>query len=419
MVEDMHWFVGIDWATRSHRACLLDAEGRRVGEREFAHDGAGLTELRDWLLEKTKAAPGQIAVAIEMPHGPVVEMLLEHGFAVFAINPKQLDRFRDRFTVAGAKDDSRDAQVLGGSLRTDRKAFRRLAADNPVVIELREWSRIADELQQERTRLTNRLRQQLWRYYPQATELADDVGDDWFLALWQKVPTPAAAAKVSEKTIARILKDHRIRRLDAATVLQTLRKKALFVAPGTTEAACAHIRSLAARMRLVNQQIKEAYNALDSLCTRLGAQDEESPSGQCREQRDVTILRSWPGIGRIVLATLLTEAAQPLQARDYHALRALAGVAPVTRQSGKQRFVIRRLACNKRLQSAVHHWSRVAIQRDTAARRRYVSLRQRGHGHARALRGVGDRLLSAFCSTLKHQTLYDADHRSTQIAARC
>jgi transposase len=416
MVEDVHWLVGIDWATQSHRVVLLDAEGRHVGEREFAHGGAGLTELRDWLLEKTKAAPGQIAVAIEMPHGPVVEMLLEHGFAVFAINPKQLDRFRDRFTVAGAKDDSRDAFVLADSLRTDRRAFRQLATDNPVVIELREWSRIADELQQERTRLANRLRQQLWRYYPQATELTDDVGADWFLALWQKVPTPAAAAKATEKTVARILKDHRIRRLDAATALQTLRKTALFVAPGTTEAACAHIRSLAARMHLVNQQIKEAYNALDSLCAKLGTPDEESPSGQSCEQCDVTILRSWPGIGRIVLATLLTEAAQPLQARDYHALRALAGVAPVTRQSGKQRFVIRRLACNKRLQTAVHHWSRVAIQYDAAARRRYDALRQRGHGHARALRSVGDRLLSALCSTLKHQTLYDADLRSAQPA---
>ena len=113
MVEDVHWFIGIDWATQSHRAVLLDAEGSQVGEREFSHGGAGLTELCDWLLQKTGAAPEQIAVAIEMPHGPVVEMLLEHGFAVFAINPKQLDRFRDRFTAAGAKDDSRDALVLG------------------------------------------------------------------------------------------------------------------------------------------------------------------------------------------------------------------------------------------------------------------------------------------------------------------
>ncbi|MDE5441917.1 transposase [Bradyrhizobium sp. CSA207] len=204
MIEDVHWFAGIDWAMQSHSVGLLDAEGRQVARREFAHGGAGLTELCDWLLEKTKAAPGQIAVAIEMPHGPVVEMLLEHGFAVFAINPKQLDRFRDRFTVAGAKDDRRDAHVLADSLRTDRAAFRRLVVDDPTMIELREWSRMADELQQERTRLANRLRQQLWRYYPQATKLTDDVADEWFLALWQKVPTPDRAAKASEKAIARV-----------------------------------------------------------------------------------------------------------------------------------------------------------------------------------------------------------------------
>lgn len=410
MMEDVHWFVGIDWATQSHSVCLLDAEGRRIAQHEFAHGGAGLTELRDWLLEKTRAAPGQIAVAIEMPHGPVVEMLLEHGFAVFAINPKQLDRFRDRFTVAGAKDDRRDAHVLGGSLRTDRAAFRRLAADDPVIIELREWSRMADELTQERTRLANRLRQQLWRYYPQAAKLTDDVADAWFLALWQKVPTPERAAKASEKAIARILTAYRIRRLDAATVLRTLRETPLFVAPGTTEAACAHIRSLAARLHLVNQQIKEAHQSLDRLCAEL--EGKENPSGQSSEQCDVTILRSWPGIGRVNLATLLAEAAEPLRRRDYHALRALAGAAPVTRQSGKQRFVVRRLACNRRLQSALHHWSRVAIQHDAATRRRYDALRQRGHGHARALRSVGDRLLFALCTTLKRQTPYDADYNT-------
>jgi len=48
-------------------------------------------------------------VAIEVPHGPVVDALIDRGFVVYAINPKQLDRLRDRFSVAGAKDDRRDA----------------------------------------------------------------------------------------------------------------------------------------------------------------------------------------------------------------------------------------------------------------------------------------------------------------------
>ena len=160
------WYVGIDWASEVHQVCLVDATGAVRGERAVRHGGAELAALVDWLVATTGADPARIAVAIEMPHGPVVETLLERGFAVHAINPKQLDRFRDRFSVAGAKDDRRDAHVLGDSLRTDTRCFRRLHPDDPVMVELRERLRMAEECRQERTRLTNRVREQLWRYYP-------------------------------------------------------------------------------------------------------------------------------------------------------------------------------------------------------------------------------------------------------------
>ena len=155
------WYVGIDWASESHQVCVLDAAGARVGERSFEHTGPGLAALADWLLERPGAMAAHIAVAIEVPRGAVVETLVERGFAVFALNPKQLDRFRDRHTVAGAKDDRRDARVLADSLRTDQPAFRPVRPEAPPIVELRELSRLADELQQETRRLANRLRDQL------------------------------------------------------------------------------------------------------------------------------------------------------------------------------------------------------------------------------------------------------------------
>src|SRR3954453_9581376 len=94
MTEKIRWYVGFDWATQQHRACLLDPEGKRLCERDVAHDGVGLAEFCCWLVDKTGARAQEIAVAIEVPRGPVVEVLLERGFQVFAINPKQLDRFR-------------------------------------------------------------------------------------------------------------------------------------------------------------------------------------------------------------------------------------------------------------------------------------------------------------------------------------
>src|SRR3954463_16550823 len=163
--ETFHWFAGVDWGSAKHQVCLLDEAGKVVGEREVAHGGAGLAALCEWLVSMA-GHPGTVAVAIEVPHGPVVDVLLDRGFAVHAINPKRLDRLRDRFSVAGAKDDRRDARVAAAGLRTDPHLFRPLRVGDPGVLELREWSRLAEELQQERLRLANRIRQQLWRYYP-------------------------------------------------------------------------------------------------------------------------------------------------------------------------------------------------------------------------------------------------------------
>jgi transposase len=413
--EERKWFAGVDWATETHHCWVSDDRGQKLGEKAFAHSGAGLVEMQDYILSLTGSTPDKVFVAIEVPHGPVVESFMERGFRVHSINPKQLDRFRDRFSPAGAKDDSRDAHVLSDSLRTDPHCFRPLLPLDPLVIELREWSRMAEDLTAERTRLSNRLHGQLWRYYPQMLQLTDDIAAGWLLELWALVPTPAKAQRVREITVARLLKQHRIRRLDASQVLATLRQPAITVAAGTVEAATGHIKILSQRLELVNRQIAEANQQLDRLTDRLAEKGDGEP-GQKAEQRDVTILRSYPGVGRMVIATLLAEASDLLQRRDYHGLRCLCGSAPVTKRSGKSKIVVRRLATNHRLVNAVYHWSRVAIQHDPPSRAKYDALRQRGHGHARALRSVADRILAVTCAMLENQTMFDLQRAQTRTS---
>ena len=370
-----------------------------------------MAALCDWLVSVAGAA-GAVAVAIEVPHGPVVDALLDRGFAVYAINPKQLDRLRDRASVAGAKDDRRDARVAAAGLRTDPHLFRRVAVGDPAVIELREWSRLAEELQQERVRLGHRIRQQLWRYYPQLLELADDVTAEWILTLWTMAPTPAKAARLRETTIARLLSQHRIRRVDARTALGILRQPALRVAPGVTEAAVLHLHSLVARLRLATREVRRAERKLDELCAALTRSETAAGDGPC----DAAILASLPGVGRSTLAALLTEAAGPLARRDCAALRTLSGVASVTKRSGKSCVVVMRQAAQARLRQAVFHWARVAVQNDPKSRNRSEALRARGHSSGRALRGVADRLLEVACVLLRRRVLFDP-HHSAPVAA--
>jgi transposase len=409
--ETSRWFAGVDWGSEKHQVCLLDTAGTVIGERAFAHGGAGLAALCDWLVSLA-GHPSTVAVAIEVPHGPVVDTLLDRGFAVHAINPKQLDRLRDRFSVAGAKDDRRDARVAAAGLRTDPHLFRPLQVGDPGVIELREWSRLAEELQQERLRLANRIRQQLWRYYPQLLALTDDLTAEWILELWSLAPTPAKAARLREATLARLLRRHRIRRLEAVSVLEVLRQPAITVAAGVTEAAVLHLRSLIARLRLANAEFRQAEQKLNELCAGLSRDAAATKGSPC----DAEILRSLPGVGTVILAILLTEAGDPLARRDHAALRTLSGVAPVTKRSGKSRIVVMRYAAQVRLRQAVFHWARVAVVQDPKSRSRYDALRQRGHSFGRCLRTVADRLLGLACVLLRQQVVFDPDHGLAKTA---
>ncbi len=406
--DPKRWYAGVDWGSQIHCVFLTDDQGRKLGQKEFRHSGEGLAEMAAWLMKVSAAeAPAQVFVAIEVPHGPVAETLIERGFAVHAINPKQMDRFRDRFSMSGAKDDSRDAEVMASSLRTDAKCFRRLEPADPVIVELREWSRIAEELGVERNRLANRLREQLWRYFPALLGLETDLSAEWLLEFLVLAPTPGKAARLRETTIAKLLQERRIRRLDAAAVLETARARPPQLAPGTIEAASAHVALLIPRIRLINRQIHDAERKLDALTDRLVASEETEPGKN--KQHNAVILASLPGLGRTNLATLLAEATEPLQRRDYAALRSLTGVAPVTKRSGKSCIVLRRQACNDRPANALYHWARVAVQHDPRCRAKYAELRSRGHTHGRALRQIGDRLLNVACAMLRAGTIFNPD----------
>ena len=417
MTETIKAYAGVDWASATHQVCVLDAGGKLLGERAFPHDGQGLAAMAAWIYATAAVEPPEIAVSIEVPHGPIVETLMERGFAVHSINPKQLDRFRDRFSMSGAKDDRRDALVLADGLRTDRHCFRRLEPVDAKVVELREWSRIAEDLQVERQRLVNRLRDQLWRYYPQMIDVTPDLGADWLFDLWALAPTPAKAKRLRETTVAKLLKRAQVKRISAAQALEILRRKPVAVALGATEAAVAHICTLIERLRLLNRQLKAAHRQLDLLCKAPGEENEANEPGQVHEQHDVTILRSLPGVGRIVLATVLAEASEPLRRRDYQRLRILSGIAPVTKRSGKQIVVVMRQACQVRLRTAVYHWARIAVMQDLHTRTRYAALRKRGQPHGQALRSVANRLLAMACAMLSSGTLFDPDRMPRRQAA--
>ena len=405
-MKTYRWYVGVDWADRAHQVSVREAATARVEERSFDHSGAGVRSLVDWLIKRCDGQTHQMAVAIEITRGAIVEALLERGFAVFAINPKQLDRFRDRHTVAGAKDDRRDAFVLLHSLSTDAHAFRELRVEDPAIMRLREHARMYEDLKQDLRRLTNQLRAQLHRYYSQMLALNSAVDEPWVWDLLERAPLPSRGSSLQAKEVEKILRDHRIRRISAAEVVEILRAPSLPVAPGAAEAARDHVAMLLPRIRLTQDQFDRVAVTLGRLLDEM-----ETTEVEIGGHRDIAIIRSWPGLGTIVGATMLAEGWRPLESRDYHWLRSVCGVAPVTKQSGKSRQVIMREACNERLRTAVHWWAGSAVLHDPKAKALYASHKARGQSHGRSIRAVADRLLRDLVVCLARQECYRPELR--------
>jgi transposase len=130
--------------------------------------------------------------------------------------------------------------------------------------------------------------------------------EPWMWSLLELAPSPAAARGLHIKRVERLLREHRIRRVGAEEVIATLRAPALQVAPGVVEAATEHIGLLLPRLRLVHSQRQRCGERLEALLDQLQARPDQGPKQ--REHRDIEILRSLPGVERLVAATVLAEA---------------------------------------------------------------------------------------------------------------
>ena len=76
-----------------------------------------------------------------------------------------------------------------------------------------------------------------------------------------------------------------------------------------------------------------------------------------------------------------------------------------------------RYGCNQRLRTAFYHWARTSVMNDERSKHHYARLRRAGHQHARALRGVADRLLAMLIAMLTSGQFYNPARRRITVPA--
>jgi transposase len=362
------YFAGIDWASRAHAVCVIDAAGRVVLRLDIAHSQEGIERL----IRQLKSFKG-LGIAIERPSGVLVDALIEAGLTVVPIHPNVLKASRPRYRGTG-KTDPADAYMLADILRTDGHRFRPLDPQTDELRALRALVRTRDDLVAERVALANQLRSLLESYWPGAVEIFADIDSPIALAFIARYPTPHSASRLGEKRLAAFLAQHSYcgRRAPAA-LLERLRSAAN---------GCAGELEAQAKGELA-RSLTAILERLVAELAKLSAHIEHSVS----DLADGQIVMSFPRSGRICAAQILSELGSVRERFPTEAqLAAEAGVAPVTFKSGKQCSVTFRWACNHRLRRAITCLADNSRHGNPWAADVYHRARARGCDHPHAIR---------------------------------
>ena len=392
-------FVGDDWAEAHHDVEIQDETGSKLTARRLPEGAAGISRLHEMIAGHLgmDGDPGEVIVGIETDRGLWVQALVAAGYQVYGLNPRQVARFKERYSNSGAKSDAADAHALADMVRAERHQLRAVAADTAGSEAIKVVARAHQTLIWERTRHMLRLRSALREYFPAAllayADLSLTSADT--LNLLIRAPDPAAAAKLTAAQIGAALT--RARRRDvparAAAIKDALRSPQLVQPAAITAAYAAAVQATAEVLLTLNEQIRR-------LETQVEAHFLQHP--------DAEIYLSQPGIGTINGARVLAELGDaPGRYASAKARKNYAGSSPITRASGRSKIVLARFVRNNRLADALHSQALSALTASPGARAYYDKQRARGLGHNTALRQLSNRLVGLQHGCLKTRTRYD------------
>jgi transposase len=397
--KDRNTFVGFDWASDHHDVVVVDRDGRIVEDFRFDDTAEGWQQFR----QKLTAYPHP-AVVIETSSGAAVEHLLEAGYAVYPVNPKAAQRYRERKAPSGTKTDRFDAWSLADALRLDGHTWRTLKPDDPLTVELRLLCRDEIGLIQQRTAFIAQLRAALGEYYPAVLQAFDDWTMPSAWAFVEAFPTPEALVKAGKRKWEKFLHVHKLYRP------QTYEKRLELFAqaqsfcgtPATTKAKRLLAVALAGQLRVLQGHLDKFRHRIQELF---------------QQHPDHELFDSLPGTGEKLAPRLLAELGDDGERFDSpEALQCYAGTAPVSFQSGQIHKARFRRACQKILRQTVHLWANLSRVKCPWAEAYYQKKREQGQSHACALRCLGQRWLKILWKMRQTGTLYDPElHQRNQV----
>ncbi|MBT5031704.1 MAG: IS110 family transposase [Proteobacteria bacterium] len=367
-------FIGIDWADTQHDICIQAAgdEGR-----EFSRISHKVDAIDDWAQSLYQRFGGPIAVALELSKGPIVYALQKYDFfVIFPVNPSTLAKYREAFTPSRAKDDPTDAELALDLIQRHSNRFKPL---KPQSVEIRTLVSLVEQrrcLVNDRVRITNRLRNTLKQYYPQALEWFDRIDTPLFCDFIERWPTLIQIKRARKTTLKTFFHQHNMR---FAHVLEARLQAIKIATPLTLDEAVIIPHKLLAlvlteQLRVTLQAIRRYDDAIAELAP---------------QHPDYALFSPLPGAGPSLAPRLLVAFGEQRERFANAAeLQKYSGIAPVTERSGKKHWVHWRWQCPTFLRQTFIEWAAQTINKSYWAGVYYRQQRDKGCSHQAAVRAL-------------------------------
>jgi len=387
------FYVGIDWADETHRVFITNDSAQRLDSFSIENSRSGVEKLFERVSQIAKDQK-QVLFALETSKGLLINSILDADYTVYPINPKSVDRYRDRYKVSGKKTDDFDAMVLANILRTDKHNYRPIIPDSPITQELKILTREYSQLVRLKTLLINQLTSSLKDYYPTALNLFCKLDQQVTLAFLKLAPTPQQAKQLSLHSLTKFLSENHYPSVNkkAKEIYQKFKEPLFEVKDFIADAKSQYVLTLVEQLQLLLSKIESFEQKIEQLL---------------KKHSDNEIFISLPGAGILLAAKMVSEFGDNRQRyENVSSVQSESGSAPITKSSGGTKFVYFRKSCKKSFRDTMHQFAFCSIKQSQWAKQKYQHYIESGKKHHHALRCLANAWIEIIFPMWKNHTPY-------------
>lgn len=324
-------FIGIDWADKKHDFFIKS--GNKEKHLTISSSPEELTQLIKSLYRGNDT---QFAIAVECSKGPIINFLAQFPFiTIFEINPVAFANYRKTFRISSAKDDKSDSRLLCEILYKNLDHFKPLDTSNKESFILGELCEKRRRAVQDRTKITNRLRQLLKKYFPQTLEhklLGEFIYCPMACSFLKRWPSLQKLKRSSDDKIAQFYMKHQCKKKDVIQKrIQAIRDSI----PLTNNKELIEVYSI--ELDGLVTQLQAVNKVIDNYDFKINEKVEVHP--------DAEIFLSFPGMAKNMAARMIQAfGTDRNRFQNVKEFINYVGVSPVTIQSGNSKIVRRRYA---------------------------------------------------------------------------